>query len=179
MLVPISCRFKLTATTRTGNACGAQNWRNSTACRNHYLGWKHTDTDHFLTHLKHELMQLPLNGVLGPFLHGYLAGKRFNEVFNVWLVLMPDEKHENYHSFMLIKNDFALVINVAGQPCNISYQNFNCFSNLHTYKSPPNNTQVVNIVPNKDLRINIRTVTFVKIGGQPWLIFEARFGNLC
>jgi len=120
--------------------------------------WKNADSERFLSHLKHELMHLPLKGVLGPFLHGYLASDRFRKLFSTRIVFMPSEvnKHVNYFSFLLVEDeqDFALILNVVDRASNINFQNFCWFSNVKV--NQPLKTHVVNIVPNKDMRTLIR-----------------------
>jgi len=65
-----------------------------------YDTWKTTDTESFLSYLKHELENLPLKHVLGPFLHGFLASDKFSQLFTERLVFIPgNTKLTNYFSF--------------------------------------------------------------------------------
>jgi len=135
-----------------------ENYSELTNARQPNLHWENNQTEYLLNHLKHELVHLPLEkGTLGPFLHGYLASDRFNQIFSTRVVLMPNSTNEslNYFSFVLgVEHDLALILNVVDQPSQTNFgDDFTWFSNVHTGLS----TQVINILPNQDTRLKIRS----------------------
>jgi len=118
--------------------------------------WDETTTNFFLNSLKDTLEAIP--GVkIGKFLYAYFQDNKFTELFTLKLARLPNLQ-DNYFSFILCtESSTALILNVVDDPeTDINQENFEWLSNIADFDGEfqPNTTQVVNILPESDSRIN-------------------------